>query len=76
MKASANKRFVLAVFWQNPSELRHFDRMTQLIGFPASTYVYEVIKKNLNKKYYFFVEKFHFENSTWKNPLVKFQFLW
>ena len=62
MKASAKKRFVLALFWQNRAVSRHFDPMTQLIGFPASTYVYGATKKNPNKKYYFFVEKFHFEN--------------
>ena len=42
----------------------------------ASKYVYRATKKNPNKKYYFSVEKFHFENFAQKNPLVKFEFLW
>ena len=33
-------------------------------------------KKNPKQKYYFFVEKFHFENFAPKNPLVKFEILW
>ena len=77
MKASAKKKGLCREFFGKKQYLSPQNGpTTQLTGFPASTYVYWATKKNPDKKYYFFVEKFHFEFFPQKNPLVKFEILW